>query len=42
MTTTKKNRKYTNWRLNNTLPNDQCIKGGIREEVKRLLEANEN
>jgi hypothetical protein len=36
-------RKYTNnWRLNNTLLNDQWIIEEIREEVKRFLEANEN
>jgi hypothetical protein len=36
-------RKYTNnWRLNNTLLNDQWVIEEIREEIKRLLEVNEN
>jgi hypothetical protein len=36
-------RKYAkNWRLNNTLLNDQWVIAEIREEIKRFLEANEN
>jgi hypothetical protein len=36
-------RKYTNnWRLNNTLLNNQWVIEDIREEIKRSLEANEN
>jgi hypothetical protein len=36
-------RKYSNnWRLNNTLLNDQWVIDEIREEIKRLLEVNEN
>jgi hypothetical protein len=36
-------RKYTNnWRLNNTLLNDQWVIEEIREEIRRFLEANEN
>jgi hypothetical protein len=31
-----------NWRLNNTLLNDQWVIGEIRQEVKRFLEPNEN
>jgi hypothetical protein len=31
-----------NWRLNNTLLNDQCIIEETREEIKMFLEANEN
>jgi hypothetical protein len=36
-------KNYTNnWRLNNTLLNDQWIIEEIREEIKRFLEVNEN
>jgi hypothetical protein len=36
-------RKYTNnWRLNNTILNDQLVIEEIREEVKKFLEFNEN
>jgi hypothetical protein len=36
-------RKYANnWRLNNTLLNDQWIIEEIREEIKRFLKFNEN
>jgi hypothetical protein len=31
-----------NWRLNNTLFNDQSVMEDIREEIRRFLEANEN
>jgi hypothetical protein len=35
-------RKYTNnWRLNNTLLNDQWVIEEIREEIKNFLECNE-
>jgi hypothetical protein len=38
----KRSRKYTNnWRLNNTLLNDQCVIEEIREEIKKFLEFNE-
>jgi hypothetical protein len=30
-----------NWRLNNTLLNNQWVVDEIREEIKRFLEANE-
>jgi hypothetical protein len=37
------NRKYTNnWRLNNTLLNDQWVMEEMREEMRRFLEANGN
>jgi hypothetical protein len=36
-------RKYTNnWKLSNTLLNDQWVIEQIREEIKQFLEANEN
>jgi hypothetical protein len=36
-------RKYANnWRLNNTLLNDQWVIDEIKEEIKRFLEVNEN
>jgi hypothetical protein len=36
-------RKYANnWRMNNTLLNDQWVKEEIREEIKSFLEVNEN
>jgi hypothetical protein len=36
-------RKYTSsWKLNNTLVNDQWVIDEIREEIKSLLEVNEN
>jgi O6-methylguanine-DNA--protein-cysteine methyltransferase len=36
-------RKYANnWRLNNTLLNDQWVIAEIKEEIKRFLEAKEN
>jgi hypothetical protein len=31
-----------NWKLNNTLLNDQWVIDDIKEEIKRFLEANEN
>jgi hypothetical protein len=31
-----------NWKLNNTLLNDQCVIDEIKEEIKRFLEVNEN
>jgi hypothetical protein len=31
-----------NWKMNNTLLNDQCIIDEIREEIKVFLEVNEN
>jgi hypothetical protein len=39
----KNSRKYANnWRLNNTLFNNQWVIEEIREEIKSFLEANEN
>jgi hypothetical protein len=36
-------KKYTiNWRLNNTLLNDQWVTHEIKEEIKSFLEVNEN
>jgi hypothetical protein len=36
-------RKYANnWKLNNTLINDQCFIDEIKEEIKRSLEVHEN
>jgi hypothetical protein len=36
-------RKYTiNWRLNNTLLNDQWVTDEIKEEIKSFLDVNEN
>jgi hypothetical protein len=36
-------RKYANnWKLNNTLFNDQWVTDEIKEEIKSFLEANEN
>jgi hypothetical protein len=36
-------RKYTNnWKLNNTLLNDQCILDELKQEIKRFLEVNDN
>jgi hypothetical protein len=36
-------RKYANnWKLNNTLLNDQWVTDEIKEEIKRSLEFNEN
>jgi hypothetical protein len=41
--TNNNNRKNTNnWRLNNTLLNNQWVITEIREEINRFLEANEN
>jgi hypothetical protein len=38
-----KSRKYAkNWKLNNTLLNDQWVIDAIKEEIKRFLEVNEN
>jgi hypothetical protein len=35
--------KYANsWKLNNTLPGDQWVIHEIKEEIKRVLEVNEN
>jgi hypothetical protein len=31
-----------NWKLNNLLVNDQCVIDEIKEEIKRLLEVNQN
>jgi hypothetical protein len=42
------NNKYSskkhanNWKLNNTLLNDECVTDEIKEEIKRYLEVNEN
>jgi hypothetical protein len=42
LTNKTNSRKYTNnWRLNNTLLNDQWVIEEIREEMKRFLEVNE-
>ena len=39
----KKSVRNTNtWRLNNTLLNDQEITEGIKEEIKKYLETNDN
>jgi hypothetical protein len=39
----KNNRKYANnWKLNNTLLNDQWVIDKIKEEIKKFLEVNEN
>jgi hypothetical protein len=40
----KNNRKnmLTNWKLNNTLLNDQWVIEEIKEEIKKFLEVNEN
>jgi hypothetical protein len=36
-------RKYANnWKLNNTLLNDQCIINEVKEEIKRFQKGNEN
>jgi hypothetical protein len=36
-------KKYVNnWKLNNTLLNDQWVIGEIKEEIKSFLEVNEN
>jgi hypothetical protein len=36
-------RKYANnWKLNNTLLNDQCVINEMKEEIKSFLEVNEN
>jgi hypothetical protein len=35
-------RKHANWRLNNTLLNDQWVIVEIRKEIKSFLKANEN
>jgi hypothetical protein len=35
-------RKYANWKLNNTLLNDQWVIDEIKEEIKRFLEDHEN
>jgi hypothetical protein len=32
----------TNWKLNNTLLNDQWVIEEIKEEIKKFLEVNEN
>jgi hypothetical protein len=38
-----KSRKYVNnWKLSNTLFNDQWVIHEIREEIKKFLEVNEN
>jgi hypothetical protein len=37
------NRKHANnWKLNNTLLNDQLVIDEIKEEIKKFLEVNEN
>jgi hypothetical protein len=39
----KNSKKYANtWKLNNILLNDQWVIDEIKEEIKRLLEVNEN
>jgi hypothetical protein len=39
----KNSRKCANnWRLNNTLLNDQCSIEEIKEEIKKFLEVNKN
>jgi hypothetical protein len=39
----KSSKKHANnWKLNNTLLNDQWITDEIKEEIKRFLEVNEN
>jgi hypothetical protein len=36
-------RKYANnWKLNNTLLNDQWVTDEMKEEIKKFLEVNEN
>jgi hypothetical protein len=37
-----KSRTYTNWKMNNTLLNDWWAVNEIKEELKRILEINEN
>jgi hypothetical protein len=37
-----RNQNANNWRMNNSLPNDQWVIVEIREEIPRFLEANEN
>jgi hypothetical protein len=41
--TTKQQKKHANnWKLNNTLLNDQWVIDEIKEEIKRFLDVNEN
>jgi hypothetical protein len=35
-------KQANNWKLNNTLLNDQWVIDEIKEEIKSFLEANEN
>jgi hypothetical protein len=35
-------KRANNWKLNNTLHNDQWVTDEIKEEIKRILEVNEN
>jgi hypothetical protein len=35
-------KEASNWKLNNTLLNDQWVTDEIKEEIKRFLETNEN
>lgn len=36
-------RKYTDsWKVNNTIPNEDWVKGEIKKEIKIVLELNEN
>jgi hypothetical protein len=43
LSNTNNSRKYAkNWRLNNTLLNNQWVKEEIRLEIRSFLEANEN
>ena len=38
-----KNQKHTNsWRLNTILLNNEWVKNEIREEIKKILETNDN
>jgi hypothetical protein len=39
---TNNRRKHANWKLNNTMLNDQCAIDEIKEKIKRFLEVNEN
>jgi hypothetical protein len=35
-------KRANNWKLNKTLLNDKWVIDGIKEEIKRFLEVNEN
>jgi hypothetical protein len=41
-TRTQQRKQAINWKLNNTLLNDQWVIDEIKEEIKRFLEVNEN